>query len=170
MHLVDEIVREHSDETGFPDARLAAHQHHLAVAGGGPLPPAAQERDLLVASDERRELGRVHPREPTRHAARTANAVRVDGSGQPFQGLGTKILALEEAADEPTRRAADDHGIRLGDRLQPRRHVRRLAERQALGRVPIANVAHDDEPGVNANARLHCRHPQRPSTGCVGGS
>ena len=43
-----------------------------------------------------------------------------------------KVLQLEEIAEKPARALCYDDAIRLGDRLQPRRKVRRLADDAAL--------------------------------------
>jgi hypothetical protein len=81
-----------------------------------------------------------------------------------------KILAVEETGDEPARRAADHHGIWLGDRLQPRGDVWRLAECESLGRSAFTNLAHDDEPGMNADACLDGRHAIRLPARSIAGS
>ena len=40
---------------------LAAYEHDLTAPGGGPFPTTAQERDLLLTTDEWREPGGVRP-------------------------------------------------------------------------------------------------------------
>ena len=51
--------------------------------------------------------------------------------------------------------SADDDHVRLGDPLQARREVRRLADDAALLRLPRSDqVADHDQPGRNADAGL----------------
>jgi hypothetical protein len=56
----------------------------------------------------------------------------------------------------------------LGNRLQSCRDVRRLAEREALRGVALADLADDDESGMDAEARLDGGQAIRPSGGPAG--
>ena len=66
-----------------------------------------------------------------------------------------KILELEEIAEKSSRAFADDDRVGLGDPLQARRKIRRLANHAALLRLPRWDqVANDDQAGCNADADL----------------
>jgi hypothetical protein len=68
---------------------------------------------------------------------------------------GAEVLELEQIAKESARTVADDDSVRLGDPLQARREVRRLANDTAFLRVSRANeVADNDQPGRNSNTGL----------------
>ena len=57
------------------------------------------------------------------------------GSGDPLEVPGSQILKLEEIAEKLSRALVDDHAVGLGDPLQPRREVRRVADDVALLRL-----------------------------------
>ena len=58
----------------------------------------------------------------------------------------------EQVAEKLPRRVADDHLPRLGQRLQPRGEVGRVAHHRLLLRVRLADeVAHDHQPGGDAD-------------------
>ena len=73
----------------------------------------------------------------------------------PLRSFGPEVLELEEIAEKFSRALGDDHRVRLGDPLQARREVRRLADNAALLRLARSDqVADDDEPGGNADTGL----------------
>jgi hypothetical protein len=120
-------------EARLADPRLARDQHDAALAALG-LPPAPlQHRQLLVAADEwggsraqrlEAALGPAFAQYP-RSRDRRRQALDLDGA---------QILVVEQHAGQPPRARADHHRPRLGQRLQPRREVRRLADNSALRR------------------------------------
>ena len=78
--------------------------------------------------------------------------------GDALEVLGPEVLQLEEVAEKPARALGDDDHVRLGDPLQPRREVRRLADDAALLRLPRADeVADDDQPSRDPDAHLQRR-------------
>ena len=72
--------------------------------------------------------------------------------GDALEVLGPEVLKLEQIAEKPSRAFGDDHRVRLGDALQARREVRRLADDAVLLRRTRADqVADDDQPGGDAD-------------------
>ena len=73
---------------------------------------------------------------------------------------GTEILVLEQPAGQPPRARRDHHRPRLGQCLQPRREVRRLADHRLLLRRTLADqIADDHQPGGDADPHLQWRRP-----------
>src|SRR5262249_1530454 len=60
-----------------------------------------------------------------------------------------------EIAEKSTRAVTDDDHVRLGNLLQPRREIWRLANDAVLLRLPPADeIADDDQPGRNSDTGL----------------
>ena len=75
--------------------------------------------------------------------------------GDALEVLGPEVLKLEQIAEKFPRALGNDHHVRLGDALQTRREVRRLADDAALLRLARSDqVADDNQPGRNADAGL----------------
>ena len=73
----------------------------------------------------------------------------------PLRSFAPRSCKLEEIAEKPSRALGDDDRVRLGDALQARREVRRLADDAALLRLARSDqVADHDQPGGNADAGL----------------
>ena len=72
---------------------------------------------------------------PSAELARSAAQART-GPAMPLRSLCPEVLKLEEIAEELSRALGDDDRVRLGDALQARRQVRRLADDAALLRIP----------------------------------
>ncbi len=86
------------------------------------------------------------------------------GAGETLQVLRAEVAQLEQIADLPTGRGGDDDRVGLGQRLQPRREVRRLADhRLLLRRAGADQVADDGKPGGDADAQPQAaaRSPRR---------
>src|SRR5271167_1020796 len=64
--------------------------------------------------------------------------------GDALEILGTEVLKLEEIAEKPPGAIGDDHHVRLGKPLQPRRKVRCLADDAALLRLARTDQVADD--------------------------
>jgi hypothetical protein len=83
--------------------------------------------------------------------------------GYTFEVSRPKVLYLEEIADHFSGALGDQHRIRLGDCLQTRGEVRRLADNAALlGLSRSDEVAHDNYAGRNAHAGLQRRGARSP--------
>ena len=75
--------------------------------------------------------------------------------GDALEVLGPEVLQLEQIAEKFSRALGDDHHVRLGDPLQARRQVRRLADDASLLCLARTNEITDhDEPGRNADTGL----------------
>ena len=71
--------------------------------------------------------------------------------GKAGKRLRAEIVEIEQPADLPARRFADDQRIRRGKRLQPGGEVRRLADDPTLLRGTLADqIADHGEPGGDA--------------------
>ena len=143
MGLVLEPSAQLAHEARLADAGLAREQHHLPLAVRG-LPPAAEQQgNLLLATDQRREargLARLEAAFRTTFAFDPPGGERL---GEAPQALRAEVGQLEQAAQEPARRLADDHAARLRERLEPCREVRRLADHRLLLRRALADQIAD---------------------------
>ena len=74
MRLAGETLAERAGDAGLADPGLAREQHHLALAVAGLLPTVEQERDLLLAPDQRQEAGRARLEPAADPRARRARA------------------------------------------------------------------------------------------------
>jgi hypothetical protein len=69
-----------------------------------------------------------------------------------------RSLIVEQPAGQSPRAWRDHHGPRLGQRLQPRREVRRLADHRLFLRRALADQIPDDhQPGGDADPHLQWR-------------
>ncbi len=69
--------------------------------------------------------------------------------------LGPKVLQLEEIAEKPSRVIGDDDHVRLGQGLQARRKIRRLADdRLLLCSTRADQITDHDQPGRDADTGL----------------
>ena len=80
------------------------------------LPAAQQQLDFLVAPDERR-LPRAQGLEAAQHPALANDPPRRLRLGKAGKRLRAEIGELEQPADLPARRFADDERVRRGKRL-----------------------------------------------------
>ena len=141
-------------EAGLADARLGRNQHHPPVARLRLRPAAEQQLHLLVAADQRRGAGaqRLEPAERAVLGHDAPGALRL---GKALERLRPEVRALEQRADLPARALGNHDGVGLGQRLQPGREVRRLADdRLLLRRAGADQVADDHQPGGDADAHL----------------
>ena len=144
-------------EARLADARLARNQHDAALAGLGLLPAPLQQRQLLLAADQRR-AGRAQRLEAALGPALAQHPRGHDRRGQALDLDRAEILIVEQPAGQPPRARRDHHRARLGQRLQPRREVRRLADDPAFLRFALADeIAHDHQAGGDADPHLQWR-------------
>ena len=79
-------------------------------------------------------------------------------SGDALEVPGSEILEFEEIAEQPSRAVGDHDHVRLGQRLQARRQVRRVADDATFLRLSRSDqVADHDKPGGNADTHLQGR-------------
>jgi hypothetical protein len=93
--------------------------------------------------------------EATRHGTCPQRRPGAYRPGDALEVPVPEVLQLKQIAEKPSRALGDDDHIRLGDALQARREVRRFTNDAALLRVPRSDqIAHDDQPGRNADTGL----------------
>jgi hypothetical protein len=152
------LVREHDQQVfgdaRFADAGLAGEQHDPTLTELGLIPTAQQQLGLLLAANQpgqRARAPRLEPADPGGLAAHLPGLLR-----PPLQVVGTELPAFEHPSHQPPGAGCDHDraGRRYG--LQPRRQVRRLADRNALRRVAGPRLLADDNlPRGDADARLN---------------
>jgi hypothetical protein len=72
-----------------------------------------------------------------------------------FDGYLSEHAVFEEFAEQTASGAGDEHGVRLGLRLKPRRKIGGLADHRFLpSRIFADQVAHDDRAGGDANPHM----------------
>jgi len=78
--------------------------------------------------------------------------------GDALEVPGPEIPEFEQIAEQPSRAVGNDDRVRLGQRLQTRRQVRRVADdRLLLGGTAADQIADHDKPGRNADTHLQGR-------------
>ena len=155
VRLGGEAFQQRGREPRFADAGLAGEQHHLAFAGLCPRPAPQQQFEFFFPPDERGQAARVQRLEAAFHRTRPQRRPGPHRPGDALEVLRPEVLKLEQIAEKPSRALGDDDPVRLGDALQARRKVRRLADDAALLRLARSDqVADDDQPGRNADTGL----------------
>ena len=135
VQLIAEALHERGGKARFADPGLAGKQNHLTFTALRPCPAPEQQFAFFFPPDERREAGSVQRSEVVRDRARPQSRPGQRRSGEPLEVPRSEILKLEEIAEKLSRALGDDHAVGLGDRLQPRREVRRVADDAALLRL-----------------------------------
>src|SRR5215468_8715617 len=92
---------------------LAGNQHRMPLAVPCSRPAAPQQRDILVAPDERRRAGtqRLEPAELAVLADDLPSALRLRKTGK---GLPPQIAHFEEGTDLAAGAVRDDNRVRFG--------------------------------------------------------
>ena len=121
----------------------------------GLIPTAQQQLDLLLPANERGQRARAPRLEPADAGRLAAHLPRLHRLRQPLHLVGTERAAVEHPPHQPPRAGRDNDLARRRHGLQPRRQVRRLADRNTLPCVAGPRLlADDNEPGGDADARL----------------
>jgi hypothetical protein len=138
-----------------PDACLAGKQHHLAFTPLCLQPTPQQQFGFFLPPDQGGQAGRVQSVKAALHRTRRQGGPGPRRAGDALEVLKSEIGKFEEIAEQSAR-AVGDHGhVRLGQRLQARRQVRRVADnRLLLGGTRPDQIAHHDKPGRNADTHL----------------
>jgi hypothetical protein len=116
------------------------HRRGAAAAGANSSRPTSGVRSRPCNASKR--LSAALPRTHPCGLNRRAQALELDG---------TQIRVLEQPAGQPPRARRDHHGPRLGQRLQPRREVRRLADHCLFLRRALT----DQIPDYHQASALH---------------
>ena len=138
------------DQARLADAGLADDLDELAFACERAQPAARQQRDLVLAADERRQGPRPAA---AAAAARAHDAIERQRRGRALEFVRAPVLDDEEARDLALHARGDQHRSRLGQRLHPGRDIGRVAENLA-GRIhhhrPCRNADSGGELGARA--------------------
>ena len=144
----------------------------MPLAVFGLLPSAQQQRDLLVTADQRRQARRLPRLEAPFGPTLARDPPGGQRLGEALEALRPEVVELEQAAEQPPRRLADDHAAGRRERLQSRREIRRLADHRFLARRAFADqladhdqTGRDADPGRErlARGRLQPRQRSRPA-------
>src|ERR1700730_7019566 len=116
---------------------------------------SSQQFGFFFPSDEGGQAARVHRLEAAFRGTRPQCRPSPRWVGDALEVRGPEALQLEEIAEKSARAVANDNHVRLGDALQARRKVRRLANDGSLLRIPRADELTDDHnPGCNSDTGL----------------
>ena len=149
---------EFLDQTGFPDAGLAAQQHDLAGSVFGLTPTVEQCRQGLLATHQGRQAAPDRSPKAVPLPTLTQDLIHRHRLGQAAQRALAERPPLTQSLNQAGRRPADDDRIGPGQVLQARRNIRGLAQRQPLKPPGAAHFPDHHLTGMNADS-----HPQRPS-------
>src|SRR5579872_1727416 len=104
-------------DTRLADAWFGREQDDLTLAALCSLPASVQQLDLFLATDQRRQSGRMERLEPSFNGAGTDHPPCLYGLGDPFQLDHAKIGALEQRSDGSPRVLCYDDRVWLCQRL-----------------------------------------------------
>jgi hypothetical protein len=110
-----------------------------------------------VAADERCEASGTRGIQATLRRAFAQDAIGLERRRQALERVGTEVLAGKIAPHEPEGGWTDDDRIWCGEPLQAGRNIGRLTQRELFLAAATAHLAHDHQPGVDADAhgQLH---------------
>src|SRR5262249_8255539 len=152
MRFRSKAFEKISCEPRFADARFAGNQDDLTLAALRPRPAPQQQLGFFLAPDEGSQTARMQGLEAAFDGARPQRHPGPRRLGEALEVPGPEVLQFKEIAQKSTRAVANDDHVRLGNLLQPRREIRRLANDAALLRLPRAEeIADDDQPGRNSD-------------------
>src|SRR5262249_11124240 len=151
VRLAGKLLHHGLSESRFADARLAGDEHDLAFARFHLLPAPHQQRHLLLATDQRRR-GRAQRLEPAFNRACPQRGPGMYRLRNTLNFLAPNVPELEQIAEKFSRALRDDYRVRLGNRLEARREIRRLADNTAFLRLPRSDqVADNNKSSRNAD-------------------
>ena len=155
IRLVADLLAQHRDNARFADACFAREQCDLALAFHRVAPAIHEQRDLMLAPDEGRHAHRACCLEAADVLRLAQHRPHGDGRPKTFQDLRPQRLQLERAAQQSPRRLCDHKASRLGQRLQSRGQIGRLADDGLfLRRAKSDEIADDDDPRRDPDADL----------------
>ena len=155
MRRVADPLAQRREHARLADAGLAREQRDLALALGRVAPSVQQQRDLALSSDERGHAMRSRRLEPADVLGLPHDRPGGSGRVEPLQRLESEGLQFERPAQQPTSGLGDEHAPRLGQGLQTRRQIGRVADHGLfLRRSRSDEIADDDDAGRYADADL----------------
>ena len=155
MRLIRQAFHDRLDDAALADAGFAAEQDHLPLAIAGEFPAVHQQRDLGVATDDRRQGAGVRRLETAAGGARAEHPPGTHRFEDTAQGLLAEIRAIHRAADQAVGGRRYHRLIRPGEAFEARCQVRRVAHRQLGDRgIAARGLADHHRPGGDTDADL----------------
>ena len=152
-----------AEDAALADARLARQQHHLAFAVLRQVPALHQQAEFVLAADKTGQPAAPHRFEAALGCRHPRDRPGLDRLGETLDLVPAERAQLEPIANQPARGRGDHHRGGLGQRLQSRGQVRRLADHRLLLCGTFADeIADHDQPGGDADADL-----ELAASGCV---
>ena len=152
MGLILEPLAYFPHQTRLANSGLAGQQDDMPLAVFDLLPLAQEQRDLLVTADQRRQARRLPRLKAPFGLSFTFHPPGGKRFGKAFEALGPEVLEIEQAAQQPVRRLADNHAAGRRERLQSRSEIRRLPHYGFFARRAFADqLADHDQTGGDAN-------------------
>src|SRR5215471_625862 len=99
-HLVTQLLSQRDDQSGLADPRLAGNQQELSVAALRLAKVIAQEAQLRLAGNQRREARGLTRLESADDRARSQDPPHNDVLVDPADAMGAEILEVEQPAEE----------------------------------------------------------------------
>ena len=145
---------ERVNQPRLADPGFARDKHDLSFAALGALPSPQQDLELLIAADHFRHGRRTESVEAAFDAPRPFDRPDPHRSFEALQLPGAEIGAVEQRAGQPEGGFIDYHGAGLGELLQPRRKIGRVARDGTDFRDALADqIARDHKPGRDPDPR-----------------
>ena len=143
VRFVSEALKQRRREPRFANACLAGEQHYLAFAGLCLRPAPQQQFEFFFPPDKLGQSARVQRLEAAFHRSRSQCRPGSHRPGYALEVLCAEVFQLEEIAEQLSCALGDDDRVRLGDPLQTRCKVRRLADNAALLRLTRSDQVAD---------------------------
>ena len=155
--LAGNSLEQRRAQARLSDAGLAREQDDATLAALRLFPTSQQQLQLFVAAQQRRHAGLVQGLEAAFRGAEAHDLPRRHGLGEALERHRAEVAVIEEPAGEAVRGRLDHHRVRFGERFQAGSEIGRPTDNAVLLRLVLASeVAHDDQPGGDADADLRC--------------
>ena len=147
-------ILERSDQTRLSDSGLARNHKRTARARLRLFPAGEKGRQFALPSDEF-QVAVADGGETALAGGFPANAPYENRSAETFQRVLALCVAVEQFADQAMCRFADEHTVRVGERLEAGRKMRCLPrDGFFLGRARADYLADHYESGCDADAGM----------------
>ena len=158
MSLVRQRQLQRADQPRFADAALAGDQHDATFTLPDLFPTSQQQLEFFFAAVQGRDRRGLPRLETVFDVTRPRDLAHVDRLRETLECMLCEISVLKQHADKAPGFGADQQRIGLGQGLQPRRKIGRLADgRVFLRHVFSREIANHHHTRGDANARSH-RH------------
>ena len=158
MRFVVRPVQQRPADARLADPRVAAQQRDLEAAFPRDRPKLAQAGEFRRPPDQLGQVARAGGVEPAFVRAFVQHPPDADGFLQALDLVQREVLVDEHVAEQLVRAVGHQHGVGLGQGLQPRRQVGRLAnDRLLLRRAAADRLAnHDHQAGGDTDPHAQC--------------